>query len=159
MRAPQRTRSPQNRHRLPPQVAALAQAAASSVATLGIAVGRGVHGVGLGPQGPQHRGAEFGVGLGGEPGSETQRAAPLPELVPHALRRLLGYRGGGADPLALFAGRPPLVLLVNNLGGSSNLELFAAASRAADWLQGHGVSARAGGVGRLGGAAMLGRGV
>jgi hypothetical protein len=61
------------------------------------------------------------------------------------LRRILAYRcaSSGATTAALSSGAP-LALLVNNLGGSSSLEMGAVAHEALGWLQSQGVRQGAG---------------
>lgn len=63
------------------------------------------------------------------------------------LARILAYEcaSSGASSAALRAGSP-LALLVNNLGGSSNLELTAVAHEALAWLRAQGVRALGRGV-------------
>jgi hypothetical protein len=92
---------------------------------------------------------ELGLGIHGEPGFETARWLTLEDLVPRMLRRVLGYKsgpGGGAAGDALNGGGP-LALLVNNLGGSSNLELAAVADEALGFLRAEGVGGSPGGRG------------
>ncbi|GBF98253.1 3,4-dihydroxy-2-butanone kinase [Raphidocelis subcapitata] len=112
------------------EVADAVRRAAASVATLGVAVAHA---------GPTPHAIELGLGIHGEPGFEKGQPAPLEELVPRMLRRVLGYRG--AAHAALNSGAP-LALLVNNLGGMSNLELAAVTHEALGWLrnQAHNVS-------------------
>lgn len=84
---------------------------------------------------------ELGLGIHGEPGYETARWAPLEALVPRMLARVLAYNGGdGAAAHAALASGKPLALLVNNLGGASNLEIHAVAREALAWLRAQGVS-------------------
>jgi dihydroxyacetone kinase len=56
------------------------------------------------------------------------------------LRRILTYKGGsGAAAHAALNSGAPLALLVNNLGGTSNLELAAVVNEALKWLAANGV--------------------
>jgi len=83
---------------------------------------------------------ELGLGLHGEPGFESMRWCPLDELVPRMLRRILSYKGGsGAEAHRALNSGAPLALLVNNLGGSSNLEMTAVVHEALTWLKAQGV--------------------
>lgn len=126
------------------EVADAARRAASSVATLGVAldvcsVPGAPPSTRLGPGD-----VEIGLGIHGEPGYENAPWAPLDDLVQRMLRRLLSFGEtgdeGAAAHAALNAPGAPLALLVNNLGGTSNLELHAVARRALAWLRSQGVS-------------------
>ncbi|KAI8467146.1 MAG: dihydroxyacetone kinase family protein [Monoraphidium minutum] len=118
------------------EVASLARDAAASAGTLAVALSECCL-PGATPSsrlGPDEM--EVGMGAHGEPGLETCKWAPLSELVPRMLGRILGYQPPSGAPIA--EGRPPLALLVNGLGGTSNLELFAVAREATAWLRAEG---------------------
>lgn len=122
------------------EVAHVARGAAASIASLGVALN-----VCTPPGSPPStrlgsEDIEIGLGIHGEPGYETCRWQPLEELVPRMMRRILGYQGGETKA-AFMNQHTPLALMVNNLGGTSNLEMHAVANEALGWLahEGHDV--------------------
>ncbi len=98
-----------------PQVAALAQAAADSVGTMGVSLSAGVSpatgqaSFTLGDE------VELGLGIHGEPGVKRVPLAPSDELVTRLLNGImpvLGIRPGSR-----------VAVLLNNLGSTTNMEL------------------------------------
>jgi len=114
-----------------PQVAALAQAAAENVGTMGVSLSAGVSpatgkaSFTLGDE------VELGLGIHGEPGVKRVRLAPSDELVTELLNGImpvLGVRAG--DRVAV---------LLNNLGSTTNMELAIVGRKAFAVLDGRGV--------------------
>ena len=104
-------------------VAAAARAAAAATGTMGVALGActipavGVPGFTLGEDE-----IEFGLGIHGEPGVSRQQIASADAITDRMLEIILGE--GGHDAGARVA------LLVNNLGGTTPMELAVIARRA-----------------------------
>lgn len=98
-----------------PQVAALAQAAAENIGTMGVSLSAGVSpatgkaSFTLGDE------VELGLGIHGEPGVKRVPIAPSDELVTQLLNGImpaLGVRAGSR-----------IAVLLNNLGSTTNMEL------------------------------------
>jgi triose/dihydroxyacetone kinase / FAD-AMP lyase (cyclizing) len=110
------------------EVAAEARAAAADVRTMGVALSpctvpaAGGPGFTLG-----ENEIELGLGIHGEPGVRRGPLEPADALVDHLLDAIL------AD--LVLAPRSPVVLLVNNLGGTPTMELAIAARRAVAVLE------------------------
>lgn len=114
-------------------VAAAAQRAADALATMGVALGSctvpaaGTPSFALGPEE-----VEWGLGIHGEQGVERSAVASAEETVDRLLSACLA------------AGRIPdggrAALLVNNLGGSSAMEVTVVADAALSWLARRGIA-------------------
>ncbi len=106
-----------------PVVAAAARAAAAATGTMGVALGActipavGVPGFTLGADE-----IEFGLGIHGEAGVSRQQIATADAITDRMLDVILGEGGHGAGTR--------VALLVNNLGGSTQMELAVIARRA-----------------------------
>ncbi|KAG7108887.1 Dihydroxyacetone kinase 1 like protein [Verticillium longisporum] len=77
---------------------------------------------------------ELGMGIHNEPGSGRVKGVELPELVSQMLKQLLDQ--GDADRAFLSVNSNEVVLLVNNLGGVSVLELGGITAEVAAQLEG-----------------------
>src|SRR5947208_1584429 len=98
-----------------PQVAALAQAAAESIGTMGVSLSAGVSPATGQASFTLEDEVELGLGIHGEPGVKRIPLAPSDELVTELLNGImpvLGIRAG--DRVAV---------LLNNLGSTTNMEL------------------------------------
>lgn len=104
-------------------VAAAARAAAAATGTMGVALGActipavGVPGFTLGEDE-----IEFGLGIHGEAGVSRQQIASADAITDRMLEIILGEGGHGASAR--------VALLVNNLGGTTQMELAVIARRA-----------------------------
>lgn len=104
-------------------VAAAARAAAAATGTMGVALGActipavGVPGFTLGEDE-----IEFGLGIHGEAGVSRQQIASADAITDRMLEIILGEGGHGAGAR--------VALLVNNLGGTTQMELAVIARRA-----------------------------
>jgi dihydroxyacetone kinase-like protein len=74
---------------------------------------------------------ELGIGIHGEPGRERTRLRTASEIVDVALSAI-----GHDMPLS----GSEVLVMVNGMGGTPLMELYAAYAAAAEWLSGHGVS-------------------
>lgn len=74
---------------------------------------------------------ELGIGIHGEPGRERVKAGTATEIVDAAL--------GAIDADMPLAGSE-LLVLVNGMGGTPQIEQHIAYAAAADWLAGHGAT-------------------
>src|SRR5436305_12754092 len=98
-----------------PQVAALAQAAAESVGTMGVSLSAGVSPATGQASFTLGEEVELGLGIHGEPGVKRIPLAPSDELVLRLLNgimQVLGIRPGSR-----------VAVLINNLGSTTNMEL------------------------------------
>jgi phosphoenolpyruvate---glycerone phosphotransferase subunit DhaK len=75
---------------------------------------------------------ELGIGIHGEPGRERTKLRPVSEIVDVALSAI--------DEDMPLRGEEVLVL-VNGMGGTPLMELYAAYAAVAKWFDGHGVTA------------------
>lgn len=113
------------------EVAALARHAAGNVATVGLSLSAGI----IPAAGRQtyvlaDNEIEFGLGIHGEPGAERAALQPADELAQQILDRLLsGYRLAAGDRV---------VILINNLGATTNMELAIFARKALALLRDRG---------------------
>ncbi|MBV8070056.1 MAG: dihydroxyacetone kinase subunit DhaK [Acidobacteriaceae bacterium] len=114
-----------------PQVAAIAQAAAENVGTMGVSLSAGTSPSVGKPSFELGDEVELGLGIHGEPGVRRIPLRPADELtdevltqIAHALRLRLGER---------------VAVLINNLGATTPMELAIVARRSYAWLDKRGV--------------------
>lgn len=117
------------------QVTAEAQAAATSVGTVGVAATActlpGSKPLTRIPKGK----LEFGLGIHGEPGSETIDVMPVDGLVAKMMDTIAGRKDGREDtslklPHLKLSPGSQVALLVNSLGATTHMELLVAANAA-----------------------------
>ncbi|MDQ2945012.1 MAG: dihydroxyacetone kinase subunit DhaL, partial [Acidobacteriota bacterium] len=114
------------------QVTAVAQAAADDIATMGVSLSAGVVPA-VGKPGYElgEREVELGLGIHGEPGVRRMELKPADEIVDEIAGAILQ-----ASPLGQGQ---RIVLLVNNLGATTLMELAIVARRALSLLHSRGV--------------------
>ncbi|HEY7211860.1 MAG TPA: dihydroxyacetone kinase subunit DhaL [Bryobacteraceae bacterium] len=109
-----------------PQVASLARAAAGEVATMGVALSAGTAASFDQPAFLLEGEVELGLGIHGERGVRRIPRAPADTLVDHLLSEIVSaLRLRPAEPLAV---------LINNLGGTTGIELAIAARKTLAFL-------------------------
>ena len=78
-----------------------------------------------------HDEVEIGMGIHNEPGVKKVKLAPISDLVSQILPQLCR----GKDPAHSFAAKDEIALMINNLGGISNIELHHFAQIVAKQLE------------------------
>ena len=122
--------------------AAAGRAAAAATGTMGVALGActipaaGTPGFSLGEDE-----IELGLGIHGEPGIARQKIASADTITDRMLDMILADRG--------YPAGTPVALLVNNLGGTTTMELAVVARRALARLREHGLVVRRAWAGTL----------
>ncbi|MBN9447096.1 MAG: dihydroxyacetone kinase subunit DhaK, partial [Bosea sp.] len=124
------------------RIAAAGRAAAAATGTMGVALGActipaaGTPGFSLGEDE-----IELGLGIHGEPGIARQKIASADTITDRMLDMILADRG--------YPAGTPVALLVNNLGGTTTMELAVVARRALARLREHGLVVRRAWAGTL----------
>lgn len=114
-----------------PQVAALAQAAAESIGTMGVSLSAGVSPVTGQVSFTLADEVELGLGIHGEPGVRRIPMQSSDQLIDQLLNSIM--------PSMKIYGRDRVALLVNNLGSTTNMELAIVGRRALAVLEERGV--------------------
>jgi dihydroxyacetone kinase len=114
-----------------PQVAAIAQAAAEQIGTMGVALSAGTAPGADGPAFKLDGQVELGLGIHGEPGVRRVPIAPADKLVDELLNQIVSTE-------RLHAGER-VAVLINNLGATTAMELAIVGRRVLSRLEARGL--------------------
>eukprot|EP00892_Ulva_mutabilis_P007685 jgi/Ulvmu1/5289/UM022_0083.1 len=130
------------------EVSKVARNAAAGLKSMGAALTTcSLPGATQAAEGPQEGEMELGLGIHGEPGAQRCAVMSSQATVEHLLKAVLGaFKGGAGSNGSLEAGER-VALLVNNLGGTTTLELFTVARDALAYLTGKGIKVERAAVG------------
>lgn len=119
------------------EVAAAACAAADGLKSMGAALTTcSLPGATEAPDGPAAGEMELGLGIHGEPGATRCAAMSSKATVEHLLGAVLAALSPGGGRGASMRADERVALMVNNLGGSTTMELFIVARDALTLLAG-----------------------